>query len=49
MNLVARMTKVLYQDQREENSPKSNADDFINLIERKDPGIQEFLIFYITQ
>ncbi|CAG8808561.1 2819_t:CDS:1, partial [Dentiscutata erythropus] len=36
------MTKVLYQDQREGNLLKLNADDFINLIERKDPEIQGF-------
>ena len=39
---MARMTKVLYQDQREENLPKLNAADFVKLIENRDPKLQGF-------
>ncbi|CAG8773687.1 27233_t:CDS:2, partial [Dentiscutata erythropus] len=48
-NQIVRITKVLYQNQRERNSPKLNANDFINLIKHKDPEIQEFFdILYNT-
>ena len=39
---MARMTKVLYQDQREGNLPKLNAADFVKLIENRDPKLQGF-------
>lgn len=39
---MARMTKVLYQDQHEGNLPKLNAADFVELIENRDPKIQGF-------
>ncbi|CAG8800037.1 18256_t:CDS:1, partial [Cetraspora pellucida] len=39
---VERMTKVLYKDQREGNLLQLNAEDFINLIERKDSKLQGF-------
>ncbi|CAG8636117.1 17325_t:CDS:2, partial [Racocetra persica] len=39
---IARMTKVLYQDQRQGNQPQLNVNDFVNLIEYKDPKLQGF-------
>ncbi|CAG8649917.1 4718_t:CDS:1, partial [Racocetra fulgida] len=36
------MTKVLYKDQQEGNLPQLNVEDFINLIERKNPKLQGF-------
>jgi len=39
---MARMTRILYQDQREGNLPKLNAADFVKLIENRDPKLQGF-------
>jgi hypothetical protein len=39
---MARMTKILYQDQHEGNLPKLNAGDFVKLIENRDSKLQGF-------
>ena len=36
------MTKILYWYQRENNSPIQNTDEFINLIESRDPKLHGF-------
>ncbi|CAG8743887.1 1917_t:CDS:2 [Racocetra fulgida] len=36
------MTKVLYHDQCQGNQPQLNVNDFVNLIEYKDPKLQGF-------